>query len=154
MAIVQKWKLGQANTLVGTQTVVGTLYPVNSKLHVITVNAGGSTSTTTPRGNIIPDSGYTGGVIESIIDEVAPLAYWTTDSTVADQANIFVNEHHHIIDLQKYESFTGFNFWLVHLLKYINFSTHIRFTGNTILIILGSGICFMLHRFKTSSQTI
>ena len=39
MATVQKWKLGQANTLVGTQTVVGTLYPVNSKLHVITVNA-------------------------------------------------------------------------------------------------------------------
>ena len=90
MATVQKWKLGQANTLVGTQTVVGTLYPVNSKLHVITVNAGGSTTATTPRGNIIPDSGYTGGVIESIIDEVAPLAYWTTDSTVADQANIFV----------------------------------------------------------------
>ena len=90
MAIVQKWKLGQANTLVGTQTTVGTIYPVNSRLHTITVNAGGSTTTTTPRGNLVPDSGLTGGVIESIIDEVAPLAYWTTGSTAADQANIFI----------------------------------------------------------------
>ena len=77
-----------------------------------------------------------------------------SNSSGVYQANIFVKEHHHIIDLQKYESFTGFNFWLVHLLKYINFSTHIRFTGNTILIILGSGVCFMLHRFQTSSQKI
>ena len=52
MAIVQKWKLGQANTLVGTQTTIGTIYPVNSRLHTITVNAGGSTTTTTPRGNL------------------------------------------------------------------------------------------------------
>ena len=90
MATLQKWKLDQANTLVGTQTVWGTLYQVNSKLHVITVNAGGSTTTTTPRGNLIPDANHTGGVIESIVDEVAPLAYWTVDSTIQDQANIYV----------------------------------------------------------------
>lgn len=90
MATFQKWKLGQANTLVGTQTTVGTLYGVNSKLFVITVNAGGSTTSAPPRGNLVPDSGFTGGVIESIVDEVNPLAYYTTGSTVTNQANIFV----------------------------------------------------------------
>jgi hypothetical protein len=90
MAILQKWKLGQANTLVGTQTTVGTLYSVNSKLFVITVNAGGSTTDAPPRGNLIPDSGFTSGVIESIVDEVNPLAYYTTGSTVTNQANIFI----------------------------------------------------------------
>lgn len=90
MATLQKWKLGQANTLVGTQTTVGTLYGVNSKLFVITVNAGGSTTTTTPRGNLVPDSGFTGGVIESIVSEVNPLAYYTTGSTATNQANIFI----------------------------------------------------------------
>lgn len=90
MATFQKWKLGQANTLVGTQTTVGTLYGVNSKLFVITVNAGGSTTSAPPRGNLVPDSGFTGGVIESIVDEVNPLAYYTTGSTATNQANIFV----------------------------------------------------------------
>jgi hypothetical protein len=90
MAIFQKYKQGQANTLVGTQTTVGTLYGVNSKLFVVTVNAGGSTTTTTPRGNLIPDSGYTSGVIESIVSEVNPLAYYTTGSTATNQANIFI----------------------------------------------------------------
>ena len=90
MATFQKWKLGQANTLVGTQTTVGTLYATNSKLFVITVNAGGSTTDAPPRGNLVPDSGYTSGVIESIVDEVNPLAYFTTGSTVTNQANIFI----------------------------------------------------------------
>lgn len=90
MATIQKWKLSQANTFVGTQTTVGTLNGVNSKLFVITINAGGSTTSTTPRGNLVPDSGYTGGVIESIVDEVNPLAYFTTGSTATNQANIFV----------------------------------------------------------------
>ena len=90
MATLQKYKQGQANTLVGTQTTVGTLYGVNSKLFVITVNAGGSTTSAPPRGNLVPDSGYTGGVIESIVDEVNPLAYYTTGSTVTNQANIFI----------------------------------------------------------------
>lgn len=90
MATVQKWKLDQANTLVGTQTTVGTLYGPNSKLFVITVNAGGSTTSAPPRGNLVPDSGYTGGVIESIVDEVSPLAYYTTGSVLTNQANLFV----------------------------------------------------------------
>jgi hypothetical protein len=85
MAILQKWKLGQANTLVGTQTTVGTLYGVNSKLHVITVN-----NSIAIRANLVTDSGLTGGVIESIVDEVNPLAYYTTGSTATNQANIFI----------------------------------------------------------------
>ncbi len=85
MATLQKWKLGQANTLVGTQTTVGTLYGVNSKLHVITVN-----NSIAIRANLVTDSGLTGGVIESIVDEVNPLAYYTTGSTATNQANIFI----------------------------------------------------------------
>ena len=97
MATVQKWKLGQANTLVGTQTTVGTLYGVNSKLHVITVN-----NSIAVRANLVTDSGYTGGVIESIVDEVNPLAYFTTGSTATNQANIFIVTDKHITaaDLQ------------------------------------------------------
>ena len=97
MATVQKWKLSQANTLVGTQTTVGTLYATNSKLHVITVN-----NSVAIRANLVTDSGYTGGVIESIVDEINPLAYFTTGSTVTNQANIFIVTDKHIssTDLQ------------------------------------------------------
>lgn len=91
MATIQKWKLGQANTLVGTQTTAGTLYGVNAKLHVITVN-----NSVAIRANLVPDSGLTGGVIESIVDELNPLAYFTTGSTVTNQANIFVITDKHI----------------------------------------------------------
>jgi hypothetical protein len=97
MATFQKYKQGQANTLVGTQTTVGTLYGVNSKLHVITVN-----NSVAIRANLIPDSGYTGGVIESIVEEVNPLAYYTTGSTITNQANIFIVTDKHVssTDLQ------------------------------------------------------
>lgn len=85
MAILQKWKLGQANTVVGTQTTAGTLYGVNTNLHVITIN-----NSRAIRGNLIPESGLTGGVIESIVSEISPLAYFVTSSTVTNQANLFV----------------------------------------------------------------
>jgi hypothetical protein len=86
-----------ANTLVGTQTTAGTLYGVNAKLHVITIN-----NSVAVRGNIVLDSGILDGVVESIIDEVNPLAYFTTGSTVTNQANIFIvtDEHISSSDLQ------------------------------------------------------
>jgi hypothetical protein len=85
MATLQKYKAGQANTVVGTQATVGTLYAVNTNLHVITIN-----NSKAIRGNLITESGVTGGVIESIVDEVNPLAYYTTGSTATNQANLFV----------------------------------------------------------------
>lgn len=85
MATLQKWKLGQANTVVGTQTTAGTLYGVNTNLHVITIN-----NSRAIRGNLIPESDLTGGVIESIVSEINPLAYFVTNSTVTNQANLFV----------------------------------------------------------------
>lgn len=91
MATIQKWKLDQANTLVGTQTTAGTLYGVNAKLHVITVN-----NSIAIRANLVTDSNFTSGVIESIVDELNPLAYFTTGSTVTNQANIFVVTDKHI----------------------------------------------------------
>jgi hypothetical protein len=86
-----------ANTLVGTQTTAGTLYGVNSKLHVITVN-----NSIAIRANLVTDSGMLGGVIESIVEEINPLAYFTTGSTVTNQANIFIVTDKHIdsTDLQ------------------------------------------------------
>lgn len=97
MATFQKWKLGQANTLVGTQTTAGTLYSVNAKLHVITVN-----NSIAIRANLVTDSGLTNGVVESIVGEVNPLAYFTTGSTVTNQANIFIvtDENISAADLQ------------------------------------------------------
>lgn len=85
MATIQKWKLGQANALVGTQTTVGTLYSVNSQLHVITIN-----NSQAIRGNLIPESNLTGGVIEAIVDEINPLVYYVTGSTATNQANLFI----------------------------------------------------------------
>ena len=40
-----------ANTLVGTQTTAGTLYGVNAKLHVITIN-----NSVAVRGNLVLDA--------------------------------------------------------------------------------------------------
>lgn len=86
-----------ANTLVGTQTTAGTLYGVNAKLHVITVN-----NSIAIRANLVTDSGILSGVVESIVDEVNPLAYFTTGSTATNQANIFIVTDKHIssTDLQ------------------------------------------------------
>jgi hypothetical protein len=80
-----------ANTLVGTQTTAGTLYSVNAKLHVITIN-----NSIAARGNLVLDAGILDGVIESVINEVNPLAYFTTGSTVTNQANIFIVTDKHI----------------------------------------------------------
>ena len=89
MATFQKYKQGQANTFVGTQATVGTLYGVNTNLHVVTINAGASVGQVI-RGNLVTESGVTGGVIESIVGEVNPLAYYTTGSTATNQANLFL----------------------------------------------------------------
>jgi hypothetical protein len=85
MASFQKYKVGQANTIVGTQTTAGTLYGVNTNLHVITVK-----NSKAFIGNVIPECGQTGGVVEAVVNEVNPLAYFVTNSTIANQANIFV----------------------------------------------------------------
>lgn len=90
MAILSRRKfyanaVALANTLVGTQTTAGTLYGVNAKLHVITVN-----NSVAVRGNLVLDAGILDGVVESIIKEASPLAYFTTGSTVTNQANIFI----------------------------------------------------------------
>jgi hypothetical protein len=89
MATFQKYKQGQANTFVGTQATVGTLYGVNTNLHVVTINAGASVGQVI-RGNLVTESAVTGGVIEAIVGEVNPLAYYTTGSTATNQANLFL----------------------------------------------------------------
>lgn len=139
MATIQKWKLGQANTLVGTQTTAGTLYGVNAKLHVITVN-----NSIAIRANLVTDSGLTGGVIESIVDELNPLAYFTTGSTVTNQANIFIVTDKHIssADIQHRVRQLGANTAATRLtattFTYAN--TAIRSTGGNLIDVSGTQV--------------
>lgn len=139
MATIQKWKLGQANTLVGTQTTAGTLYGVNAKLHVITVN-----NSIAIRANLVTDSGLTGGVIESIVDELNPLAYFTTGSTVTNQANIFIVTDKHVssADIQHRVRQLGANTAATRLtattFTYAN--TAIRSTGGNLIDVSGTQV--------------
>jgi len=78
MATLQKYKLGQANTFVGTQTIKNTLYGSALSLHIVTINAGGTldpAASALPRGNLIAECTLTGGVVEAIVNEINPLAY-------------------------------------------------------------------------------
>jgi len=83
MAILQKYKQGQGNNVVGTQTIKNTLYSGTSTspilaLHVVTINAGGTldpAASALPRGNLIAECDRVGGVVDAIISEVNPLAY-------------------------------------------------------------------------------
>ena len=78
MATFQKYKQGQGNNIVGTQTIKNTLYSSALSLHVVTINAGGSldpAASALPRGNLIAECDRVGGVVDAIISEVNPLAY-------------------------------------------------------------------------------
>ena len=70
MAIFQKYKQGQGNNVVGTQTIKNTLYSSALGLHVVEIK-----NSVTIRGNLIAECDLVGGVVDSIISEVNPLAY-------------------------------------------------------------------------------
>ena len=70
MATFQKYKLGQGNNLVGTQTIKNTLYSSALALHVVEIK-----NSIAVRGNLIAETDLVGGVVDAIISEVNPLAY-------------------------------------------------------------------------------
>jgi hypothetical protein len=70
MAIFQKYKQGQGNNVVGTQTIKNTLYSSALALHVVEIK-----NSVAIRGNLIAETDLVGGVVDSIISEVNPLAY-------------------------------------------------------------------------------
>ena len=70
MAIFQKYKQGQGNNVVGTQTIKNTLYSSALALHVVEIK-----NSIAVRGNLIAETDLVGGVVDSIISEVNPLAY-------------------------------------------------------------------------------
>ena len=70
MAIFQKYKQGQGNNVVGTQTIKNTLYGSTLGLHVVEIK-----NSQAIRGNLIVECDLVGGVVDSIISEVNPLAY-------------------------------------------------------------------------------
>ena len=53
-------------------------------------------------------------------------------------ANTFVTEHHHQINLKEFESFNGYNFWIVHLAKLFmgKFLQHISMLMLTLISLL------------------
>ncbi len=59
-------------------------------------------------------------------------------------ADKFVPEHDHRIDLTEYDSFYGFNFWMVHVLKFFNANSYLKIVGNLILILV---ITILAHIF-------
>jgi hypothetical protein len=70
MATFQKYKQGQGNNIVGTQTIKNTLYSSALALHVVEIK-----NSVAIRGNLIAETDLVGGVVDSIISEVNPLAY-------------------------------------------------------------------------------
>ena len=70
MAIFQKYRQGQGNNVVGTQTIKNTLYGSALGLHVVEIK-----NSQAIRGNLIVECDLVGGVVDSIISEVNPLAY-------------------------------------------------------------------------------
>jgi hypothetical protein len=70
MAIFQKYKQGQGNNVVGTQTIKNTLYSSALGLHVVEIK-----NSVAIRGNLIAECDLVGGVVDAIISEVNPLAY-------------------------------------------------------------------------------
>ena len=70
MAIFQKYRQGQGNNVVGTQTIKNTLYGSTLGLHVVEIK-----NSVAIRGNLIVECDRVGGVVDAIISEVNPLAY-------------------------------------------------------------------------------
>ena len=62
-------------------------------------------------------------------------------------ADKFVPEHSHKIDLTEYDSFYGFNFWIVHGAKLVDF-INIKFLGNFIVLIILTLSSLMLYRYR------
>jgi hypothetical protein len=62
-------------------------------------------------------------------------------------ADKFVPEHDHKIDLTEYDSFYGFNFWMVHGAKLVDF-INIKFLGNSIVLVIVTISSLMLHRYR------
>ena len=62
-------------------------------------------------------------------------------------ADNFVPEHDHRIDLTEYDSFYGFNFWIVHGAKLVDF-INIKFLGNFIVLVIVTGSSILLYRSR------
>jgi hypothetical protein len=62
-------------------------------------------------------------------------------------ADKFVPEHSHKIDLTEYDSFYGFNFWIVHGAKLTDFM-NIKFLGNLSVLIILTLSSLMLYRYR------
>ena len=62
-------------------------------------------------------------------------------------ADKFVPEHSHKIDLTEYDSFYGFNFWIVHGAKLTDFM-NIKLLGNLTVLIILTLSCLMLYRYR------
>ena len=62
-------------------------------------------------------------------------------------ADKFVPEHDHKIDLTEYDSFYGFNFWIVHGSKIVDF-INIKFLGNFIVLVIVTISSLMLYCYR------
>jgi hypothetical protein len=103
MAIVNRYKTFdanaayQGNTVVGTQTAAGTLYaPGGVNLHLVRIrNSKGLV------GTLIPECGQVDGVVEMIVKEINPLAYYV-DPALPTSGNLYIltDFHQSSSDLQ------------------------------------------------------
>jgi hypothetical protein len=75
MAIFQKYKQGQGNNVVGTQTIKNTLYSGTSTSPILGLHVVEIKNSVAIRGNLILECDRVGGVVDAIISEVNPLAY-------------------------------------------------------------------------------
>jgi len=75
MATFQKYRLGQGNNFVGTQTIKNTLYSGAGATSALNLHIVEIKNSQAIRGNLIVECDLVGGVVDAIISEVNPLAY-------------------------------------------------------------------------------
>ena len=76
-----------------------------------------------------------------------------TNSSGIYNANYFVPEHSHQINLANYDSFYGFNYWFVHASKMFT-PSWVGFIGNLTLLIVILLLVFVFYKFYPKSSTI
>ena len=74
-----------------------------------------------------------------------------SNTTGIYQSESFVPEHFTSIDLRGYNSFTGYNFWTVHFLKFLNLNNYLNITGNFILVLIVTILAYLLQKFRLKS---
>lgn len=70
----------------------------------------------------------------------------TTNTSGIYHSNFILADSNHTIDLTSFESFQGFNFWLVHACKFYSKNNFVKSIGNSIILIFIALLTYLFHK--------